>query len=177
MKKHGIDLFLKNSRTLWKKSITKNTKIKARIVAGNAQKKPPLSSMLASTGINVDNFINAFNTQTGAIFGTDEALLSTKITVTSAKTFEIKWSLPTIYSLLKKVFRNLEWDKKINEEEFKKIIVAISYKISLLTVKIAVPTQKQIYGKLRQIYGSILSWDIFRLANHNKDKKRQKKKK
>lgn len=175
MKKHSLDLFLKKSKTIWKRNILKNTKLKVKILAGAATKKPPLNTVLTILGVNTETFVQNFNANTSKIFGIEEVLLRTIIVVTPAKTAVFTWNLPTIHDLFRKVFKNNNWDRKMSEDIQKKIVARATYILAGATTK---KTIKQVLqDKMRQIYGTISSWDIYNLADHAKDKKRQKKKK
>lgn len=175
MKKHNLDIFLKKSKVIWKKNITKDVEVNVNITAGNAIKKPPLSTTLTILGVNVDNFIKEFNAKTAILFGTEELILSTNIIITPAKTTKFKFKFPTIYNLYIKIFKNSYWDLNIPEIFSKKIVSRIFYKLALASINIL--TEKAIHTRMRQLFGTATSWDRFKLATHSKDKKRHKKKK
>jgi len=78
MKKYGVEIFFKHSKTIWKKYKAKNIRLKALILAGIAQKKPPLSSILAGVGVNTENFVTEFNKVTQNIFNSENVLLLLK---------------------------------------------------------------------------------------------------
>lgn len=177
MKKYGFENLTKRSKILWKKIINKKIKIKAKLIAGAATKKPPLSSILASININAENVINTFNTQTINKFEPD-ALLRTIIKIDLKKNFIINYNLPTTYELIKKLSLHKYYDN-LRDEEFKlkKKLSVIAYKISIAKLSLYQLKKIPIYAKMRQIYGSIKSWDVYNQADHKKDKKRHKKKK
>ena len=178
MKKHNLEIFLKKSRVIWKKNILKNTIIKLNILAGLALKKPPLSTNLTILGVNVDNFINNFNAKTSQIFGTDELLLPTTILISPSKSIEFSWKLPTIFSLYKKIFPNNYWEIFYTEDDIKMIISRFTYKVAIAkTDSNEIYNQEIIQGKMSAMYASLISWDKYKFADHEKDKKRHKKKK
>jgi len=89
------------------------------------------------------------------------------------------WGLPTIYEWFKKIIsQEITENSNIKEEilEVKKLITA-AYKISIAKQQKLNLIKIKMKRNMRQIYGSIKSWDRFRLANHEKDKKRFKNKK
>ena len=170
MKKYGLEQYLKRSKIIWKKNISKKIILKAKLAAGAASKKPPLSSILATIGVNTEAVVNTFNEQTAGKF-TKELLLPTIIKVSPNKAFALDWKLPTVYDLYKEAFNKKLWVG--SEYRNQKILAAYVYKASIAKQQ----KLKKIYKGMRQIYGSLKSWDIYQLADHEKDKKRFKKKK
>lgn len=174
MKKYGWEQYTKRSKIIWKKNVVKKIKLKAKLPAASATKKPPLSSILATLNVNTENVINTFNTQTANKFTTD-VLLPVIIKIDQKKNFIIKWNLPTIHEWLKTLNIHKK-NKGITELQYKKKIIATIYKISIAKLKNKFKI-KPIYKKMREYYGSVKSWDIYEQADHTKDKKRGKKKK
>lgn len=172
MKKFTLENYIKRAKILWKKFVEKVSTIKAKLLAGAATKKPPLSSLLATIGVNADNVINTFNEQTKSLTK-EEILLPVTIQVDAKKNFKMNWDLPSTYDLYKKtVAQKIE---RKREELVSQRLVVFAYKRGIMKVKYA--NINKIKQEMKQTYGAIKSWDIYQEADHGKDKKRFKKKK
>ncbi len=173
MKKYGWEQYTKRSKIMWKKNVVKKIKIKGKLPAGSALKKPPLSSILATLNVNTESVINTFNTQTANKF-TNDVLLPLIIKIDQKKNFVIKWTLPTTHEWIKTLNLHKK-NKDTTEFRYKKKLIASLYKIGIAKLKNKLNIN-YIYKKMREFYGSVKSWDIYEQADHGKDKKRGKKK-
>ncbi|MBI3984038.1 50S ribosomal protein L11 [Candidatus Microgenomates bacterium] len=73
-------------------------RIKMKIPAGKATPAPPVGSTLGQYGLNMMEFINAFNEQTKE-YG--EAIIPVKLNVYEDRTFDFKAGAPTTVYLIK----------------------------------------------------------------------------
>lgn len=176
MKKYGVENLAKNAKILSKKNKGKKIKIKAKLIAGAAAKKPPLSSYLASINVNAESVINAFNAQTMNKYAQD-TLLKTLIYIDNKKNFIIVPKLPAIYETFEKIGLHKYNDNLYDEElKLKEKLSYLTYKLSIARAHSNRLNKKYLLPDMKQMYGSITSWDIYTLADHKKDKKRGKKK-
>ena len=74
-------------------------KIKFRVPAGKATPAPPVGSTLGQHGVNMMEFINAFNEQTR---GFGDVIVPVKITVFEDRTFSFTTSTPPAAVLIRK---------------------------------------------------------------------------
>src|SRR5713101_8290643 len=73
--------------------------IKFRVPAGKATPAPPVGSTLGAHGVNMMDFINAFNDQTRDL---DDALLTVKVQIFEDRTFTFTFKGETMASLIRK---------------------------------------------------------------------------
>lgn len=73
--------------------------IKFRIAPGKATPAPPVGSMLGAHGVNMMDFINAFNDQTREL---KDALLSVRVQIYEDRTFIFSFKGETSASLIRK---------------------------------------------------------------------------
>lgn len=74
-------------------------KIKFRVMAGKATPAPPVGSTLGQHGVNMMDFINAFNEQTK---GLGDQLVGVHITVYEDRSFDFLTKTPPAAQLIKK---------------------------------------------------------------------------
>ncbi len=74
-------------------------RIKFRVMAGKATPAPPVGSTLGQHGLNMMEFINAFNEQTK---GFGDVIVPVKITVYVDRTFSFTTSTPPAAGLIRK---------------------------------------------------------------------------
>lgn len=73
--------------------------IKFRIPAGKATPAPPVGSMLGAQGVNMMDFINAFNDQTREL---GDVLVNVKVRIFEDRTFTFAYKGETTASLIRK---------------------------------------------------------------------------
>src|SRR6266571_436929 len=73
--------------------------IKLRVMAGKATPAPPVGSVLGAHGVNMMEFINAFNDQTRDL---GDQLLNVRVRVFEDRTFEFAFTGETMASLIRK---------------------------------------------------------------------------
>jgi large subunit ribosomal protein L11 len=73
--------------------------IKLRVPAGKATPAPPVGSILGAHGVNMMDFINAFNDQTREL---GDVLLSVKVRIYEDRTFDFTFKGETMASLIRK---------------------------------------------------------------------------
>ena len=73
--------------------------IKFRVAAGKATPAPPVGSTLGAHGVNMMDFINAFNDQTRALNG---EMLTVRVRVFEDRTFTFTFSGETMASQIRK---------------------------------------------------------------------------
>jgi large subunit ribosomal protein L11 len=73
--------------------------IKLRVPAGKATPAPPVGSILGAHGVNMMEFINAFNDQTREL---GDVVLSVKVRIFEDRTFEFTYKGETMASLIRK---------------------------------------------------------------------------
>jgi large subunit ribosomal protein L11 len=73
--------------------------IKFRLAPGKATPAPPVGSMLGAQGVNMMEFVNAFNDQTREL--TDEKL-TVKVKIFEDRTFEFTFKGDTVATLIRK---------------------------------------------------------------------------
>ncbi len=73
--------------------------IKFRLAPGKATPAPPVGSMLGAQGVNMMEFVNAFNEQTREL--TDEKL-TVKVKIFEDRTFEFVYKSEPVASLIRK---------------------------------------------------------------------------
>jgi large subunit ribosomal protein L11 len=73
--------------------------IKFRLAPGKATPAPPVGSMLGAQGVNMMDFVNAFNEQTREL--TDEKL-TVKVKIFEDRTFEFTYKGDTVANLIRK---------------------------------------------------------------------------
>ena len=73
-------------------------RVKFRVTAGKATPAPPVGSILGAQGVNMMDFINAFNEQTRELDG----ILNVKVTIFEDRTFTFAYKGETGASLIRK---------------------------------------------------------------------------
>lgn len=73
-------------------------RVKFRVMAGKATPAPPVGSILGAQGVNMMDFINAFNDQTRELDG----LLNVKVTIYEDRTFSFAYKGETGANLIRK---------------------------------------------------------------------------
>jgi large subunit ribosomal protein L11 len=73
-------------------------RVKFRVLAGKATPAPPVGSILGAQGVNMMDFINAFNDQTRELDG----LLNVKVTIFEDRTFTFAFKGETGANLIRK---------------------------------------------------------------------------
>lgn len=73
--------------------------VKFRLVAGKASPAPPVGSILGAQGVNMMEFVNAFNEQTRDL---GDAQLSVKVTIYEDRSFEFRYQGEPTSSLIRK---------------------------------------------------------------------------
>src|SRR5438270_9496601 len=73
-------------------------RVKFRVEAGKATPAPPVGSILGAQGVNMMDFINAFNEQTRELDG----LLNVKVTIFEDRTFTFAYKGETGANLIRK---------------------------------------------------------------------------
>src|SRR5436309_3285458 len=73
--------------------------IKLRVPAGKATPAPPVGSILGAHGVNMMDFINAFNDQTREL---GDVTLSVKVRIFEDRTFDFTFKGETMASLIRK---------------------------------------------------------------------------
>ena len=73
--------------------------IKLRVMAGKATPAPPVGSILGAHGVNMMEFINAFNDQTRDL---GDQLLNVRVRIFEDRTFEFTFTGETMASLIRK---------------------------------------------------------------------------
>jgi large subunit ribosomal protein L11 len=73
--------------------------IKLRVPAGKATPAPPVGSILGAHGVNMMEFINAFNDQTRDL---GDVVLSVKVRIFEDRSFEFTFKGETMASLIRK---------------------------------------------------------------------------
>ena len=73
-------------------------RVKFRVAAGKATPAPPVGSILGAQGVNMMDFINAFNDQTRELDG----LLNVKVTIYEDRTFTFNFKGETGANLIRK---------------------------------------------------------------------------
>jgi large subunit ribosomal protein L11 len=73
--------------------------IKLRVPAGKATPAPPVGSILGAHGVNMMDFINAFNDQTREL---GDVLLSVKVRIFEDRSFDFTFKGETTASLIRK---------------------------------------------------------------------------
>jgi large subunit ribosomal protein L11 len=73
--------------------------IKFRVTGGKATPAPPVGSTLGAHGVNMMDFINAFNAQTSEL---SDQLLSVKVTIFEDRTFTFTYKGETMANLIRK---------------------------------------------------------------------------
>lgn len=73
--------------------------IKFRVTGGKATPAPPVGSTLGAHGVNMMDFINAFNDQTRDM---SDQLLSVKVTIYEDRTFSFTYKGETMANLIRK---------------------------------------------------------------------------
>ena len=73
-------------------------RVKFRVLAGKATPAPPVGSILGAQGVNMMDFINAFNDATREL----EDLLNVKVTIFEDRTFTFAYKGETAANLIRK---------------------------------------------------------------------------
>jgi large subunit ribosomal protein L11 len=73
--------------------------IKFRLAPGKATPAPPVGSMLGAQGVNMMDFVNAFNEQTREL---PDSQLTVKVKIFEDRTFEFTYKGDTVASLIRK---------------------------------------------------------------------------
>jgi len=92
--------------------------IKFRLAPGKATPAPPVGSMLGAQGVNMMDFVNAFNEQTREL--SDEKL-TVKVKIFEDRTFEFTFKGDTVAVLLKKAAGLQKGSGVPNKEKVAKI--------------------------------------------------------
>ena len=73
--------------------------IKFRLAPGKATPAPPVGSMLGAQGVNMMDFVNAFNEQTREL---QDSMLTVKVKIFEDRTFEFTYKGDTMAVLIRK---------------------------------------------------------------------------
>lgn len=92
--------------------------VKLRVAAGKATPAPPVGSVLGANGVNMMDFINAFNDQTKDL---GDQILSVRVRIFEDRTFTFTFTGETMASRIRKAAGLAKGSGKPNKEKVGKL--------------------------------------------------------
>jgi len=149
MKQFNLDIILKRSKLLYKKSSTNYIIKKLNVLGQSAENTPNIKTMLGSQGLSTEIFTNQFN----AVKGWKDILLPTTLKILKNKTFSFIIKKPTVYNLikffkfikliLKKRRKRIKF-LRFRKRRYRMLTLMLLYKVFLIKVENLLSLQKSL---------------------------------
>ena len=148
MKQFNLDIILKRSKLLYKKSSTNYSIKQLNVLGQSAENTPNIKTMLGSQGLSTEIFTNQFN----AVKRWKNILLPTTLKILKNKTFSFIIKNPTVYNLIKafkfiKLILKRRKRRKVlrfRKLRYKALSLMLLYKIFLIKGENVLSLQKSV---------------------------------
>jgi len=133
MKRASFEHMLgKKTRCHYKRNTPRTTILRAILPVGKAETTQAMRTVFGNYGLKTEDFCEYFNINS-QLFWETQQLIQIVILISPSKTYLIEYKLPTVYSLLNKVFKfRIRSDTYFMRPKVRKLLVATVYKIAII---------------------------------------------